>query len=161
MVQTSSVSRRAFLQSSIGVAAAWELEHAARALGLPEGTPVCNTSMAEQEVGPYYVASELVRRNVREGKPGLPLLLKLTVLDARTCKPLQNSAIDLWHCDALGLYAGFTKMNPAGVDPGGPPPGSDPNDFGPPPGFDPQHPHNRPGPRRAWCRRRPCTPPTR
>ena len=107
---------------------------------------MCNTVAAEQEVGPYYVADELVRRDVREGKPGLPLLLKLAVLDARTCEPLRNTAIDLWHCDALGLYAGFTKMNPMG--PGGPPSGSGPGGPGASPGagFDPQHPNNRPGP---------------
>jgi protocatechuate 3,4-dioxygenase beta subunit len=62
---------------------------------------VCNTVAAEQEVGPYYVADELVRRDVREDKPGLPLLLRLAVLDLHTCKPLSNAAIDIWHCDAL------------------------------------------------------------
>ncbi len=64
------------------------------------------------------------------------------VLDAHTCKPLSKVAVDVWHCDALGLYAGFTKQNPRG--PGGPPPGFGPG--GPPPSFDPQHPGNHPGP---------------
>ncbi len=146
MVQRSRVSRRAFLQRSLGVAAAWDLQRAAWALSLPQGSDICNTAAAEQEVGPYYVANELLRRNVREAKPGLPLLLKLAVLDVRTCQPLRNAAIDIWSCDALGLYAGYTKANPIGMGPGGPPPGFDPNRPGPPPGFDPQHPDNRPGP---------------
>jgi protocatechuate 3,4-dioxygenase beta subunit len=120
-------------------------------MGFSADAPVCNV-MAEQEVGPYYVANELLRTDIREGKPGLPLVLRLMVLDSRTCKPLTNAAIDIWHCDALGLYAGFTKMNPMGFGPGGPggpPPGFDPDHgppMGPPPGFDPQHPGNRPGP---------------
>jgi protocatechuate 3,4-dioxygenase beta subunit len=145
VVPSSGFSRRDFLQRSVATAAAWKLQRAAWALGFPQGAPVCNTVAAEQEVGPYYVANELLRRDVRDGKPGLRLLLKLNVLDVRTCRPLRSVAIDIWHCDALGLYAGFTKMNPVRMGPGGPPPGSDPDRQGPPPGFDPQHPGNRPG----------------
>ncbi len=146
MTREWSVSRRSFLERGVALAAVWKLQRAAWALGFAPETPVCNTAAAEQEVGPYYVPDELMRRDVREGKPGLPLLLKLAVLDARTCRPLQNAAVDIWHCDALGLYAGFTQINPTGGGPGGPPPGFDPQHPGPPPGFDPQHPGNRPGP---------------
>jgi protocatechuate 3,4-dioxygenase beta subunit len=149
MFKRSGLSRRVFLRGSVGVAAAWELQRAAWALGFSHETPVCNTVAAEQEVGPYYVADELVRSDVREGKAGLPLHLKLVVLDVRTCKPLRRAAIDMWHCDAVGLYAGFTKMDPTGMGPGGPNgpnPNFAPNHAGPPPDFDPQHPNNRPGP---------------
>ncbi len=150
MKTQNGVSRRRFLRNSVGVAASWELQRAAWALGFAQGTPICNTAAAEQEVGPYYVAEELLRPDIREGKPGLPLQLRLAVLDVRTCKPLPHAAIDIWHCDALGLYAGFTKMDPTGMGPGGPPPGFDHGrpgrPPGPPPGSDPQHPGNRPGP---------------
>lgn len=89
--------------------------------------------MPEQEVGPYYVADELLRSNITESKPGIPLTLRLAILDARTCKPLPNAAVDIWHCDALGIYSGYTK---ASMGPGGPPPGSGPDGGpdGPPPG---------------------------
>ena len=147
MIHGYAVSRRDFLQRTVGLASAWELKRTACTMGFAQEAPVCNTVTAEQEVGPYYVADELLRRDVREGKPGLPLQLKLAILDARTCKPLQGAAIDIWHCDALGLYAGFTKMDPTGMGPGGPPPGFGPDHGGPPPGFDPQHPDNRPCPR--------------
>ena len=155
MGDSTGFSRRKFLSNSVALATTWELQRAAWALGFPAGSPVCRLT-AEQEVGPYYVADEMVRADVREGKPGLPLTLRLAVIDLRTCRPLPRAAIDLWHCDALGLYAGFTKMDPTGMGPGGPGgPG------GPPPGFDsthpdpqhpdpqhpdPQHPGNRPGP---------------
>jgi protocatechuate 3,4-dioxygenase beta subunit len=46
-----------------------------------------------------------VRRNVTEGKAGVPLTLKLTVLDVSTCKPIKGAAVDIWHCDAVGTYA--------------------------------------------------------
>jgi protocatechuate 3,4-dioxygenase beta subunit len=59
----------------------------------------------EQTQGPYYLPGDKVRRNVTEGKPGVPLTLKLSVLDIATCKPIKGAAVDIWHCDALGTYA--------------------------------------------------------
>ena len=144
-----AISRRRFLASTAALATTLQLQRAARAAGLMADAQVC-TLAAEQEVGPYYVANELIRSDISEHKPGIPLSLRILVLDARTCKPISNAAVDVWHCDALGLYAGFTQQNPMGPGGpggpdgparfGGPPPG------GSPPGFDPQHPGNRPGP---------------
>lgn len=152
MVRGGGFSRRRFLRSSVALASAWELQRAAWALGFEKQAPVCALTQ-EQEVGPYYVAQELLRANIREDKPGVPLTLRLAVMDARTCKPLEGAAVDVWHCDALGVYAGFTKVVPMGMGPGGPggpPPGFGPNHpggpVGPRPGFDPQHPGARPGP---------------
>jgi protocatechuate 3,4-dioxygenase beta subunit len=56
--------------------------------------------------GPYYLPNERVRRNITEGRPGVPLLLRLTVVDASTCRPIRGAAVDVWHCDALGVYSG-------------------------------------------------------
>jgi protocatechuate 3,4-dioxygenase beta subunit len=84
----------------------------------------------ELTVGPYYVDYELMRRNIREGKPGIPLDLKIAILHARTCAPLAGAAVDLWHCDALGIYSSYTKMNPDAM---GPPPGMEGPDGMPPP----------------------------
>ena len=87
---------------------------------------VC-TLTAEQEVGPFYIESEMVRSRIAEDRKGVPLRLRLVVLDSRTCAPLRDAAIDQWHCDAMGLYSGFTKTSlglpPEGQGgPGGPPP---------------------------------------
>jgi protocatechuate 3,4-dioxygenase beta subunit len=57
--------------------------------------------------GPYYIAGERVRRNITDGRPGLPLALRLRVLDASTCKPIAGAAVDIWHADAGGVYSGF------------------------------------------------------
>ncbi len=57
--------------------------------------------------GPYYIAGEKVRRDIREGHPGTPLTLTLRVLDAATCEPIKNAAVDIWHADAAGNYSGF------------------------------------------------------
>jgi protocatechuate 3,4-dioxygenase beta subunit len=143
------VTRRRFLTSTLTVATTLELQRAARAFGFASDAEVCKL-MAEQEVGPYYVAGEMLRQDITEGKAGLPLSLRIAVLDVRTCKPLTGAAVDIWHCDALGLYSGFTKqslMGPGGPGgPGGPPPGPPPGGFGGPggPGGPPQsHPTDK------------------
>src|SRR6202451_1283831 len=129
-------SRRRLVASGLAAAASLKLR-AAQGVGFTERAMVCRL-VPEQEVGPYYVPGEILRSDITEGKRGVPLQLRVLVLDARTCKPLPNAAVDLWHCDALGLYSGFTKQNPMG--PGGPPPRFDPQNpgpsdrMGPPPG---------------------------
>lgn len=144
MLPTPPFTRRRFVSGTLALATTLQLQRAARALGLSGVPEVCRL-LPEQEVGPYYVADELLRSDISEARPGLPLSLRLVVLDSRTCRPIPDAALDIWHCDALGLYSGYTRMNPMGPGgPGGPPPGDRPP--GPPPGFDPQHPGNHPGP---------------
>ena len=57
--------------------------------------------------GPYYIAGEKLRRDIREGHPGTLLTLNLKVLDASTYKPLKGAAVEIWHADAAGDYSGF------------------------------------------------------
>jgi len=61
----------------------------------------------EQTEGPYYIPNEKVRRNITEGRPGTALALRLTVVDASTCRPIKGAAVDIWHADASGVYSGF------------------------------------------------------
>ncbi len=97
------------------------------------GTPAC-TLTAEQEEGPYYIDDETLRRDITEGKPGVPLLLAVALVNSRSCEPLRNAALDIWHCDASGVYSGFTANSPdGGMPPGGPPGGR--RGGPPPPGF--------------------------
>ena len=60
----------------------------------------------EQTEGPYYVEDAAVRRNVTEGKPGVALTLRLTVVNVATCRPIKGAAVEIWHCDASGVYSG-------------------------------------------------------
>jgi protocatechuate 3,4-dioxygenase beta subunit len=57
--------------------------------------------------GPFYIAGEKVRRDIRDGHPGTVLTLRLRVLDASSCKPIKGAAVDVWHADAAGNYSGF------------------------------------------------------
>jgi protocatechuate 3,4-dioxygenase beta subunit len=63
----------------------------------------------EQTEGPYYIANEKMRRNITEGRPGAPLVLRLFVVDASTCRPIKGAAVDIWHADAGGVYSGFSS----------------------------------------------------
>ena len=60
----------------------------------------------EQTEGPYYVEDAAVRRNVTDGKPGVPLALRLTVVNVASCRPIKGAAVEIWHCDAGGAYSG-------------------------------------------------------
>jgi protocatechuate 3,4-dioxygenase beta subunit len=71
----------------------------------------------EQEEGPYYVDFGKARRDVTEGKTGVPLQLRVALVDAKRCEPLEAAAVDIWHCDATGIYSGFTA-NGGGDDAG-------------------------------------------
>jgi protocatechuate 3,4-dioxygenase beta subunit len=63
----------------------------------------------EQTAGPFYLDDHRLRRNIREGRPGVPLTLRLTVVDVSTCRPIKGAAVDVWHCDARGIYSGTTQ----------------------------------------------------
>lgn len=39
------------------------------------------------------------------------LRLAFRVVDISTCLPIPNAAIDIWHCDALGIYSHFINAN--------------------------------------------------
>ena len=64
--------------------------------------------------GPYFVDSQLDRSDIRvepsDGsiKPGVPLTLAFTISQIANggCTSLANAKIDVWHCDALGVYSG-------------------------------------------------------
>ena len=74
--------------------------------GVASGVVSCVLT-PEQTEGPYYIDGEKLRRNITEGKAGIPLTLRLKVVNASTCKPIRGALVDIWHADALGVYSGF------------------------------------------------------
>jgi protocatechuate 3,4-dioxygenase beta subunit len=79
------------------------------ALGADADAETTATCILTPEVteGPYWIDENLTRRDIREGKPGLPLVLQLTIVSAKTCKPIRGADVEIWHCDAAGSYSGF------------------------------------------------------
>lgn len=78
---------------------------AAPAARAGNGPPPACTLTPELTEGPFYLDVDLVRRDITEGRPGTPLRVTLTVVDADACSPLPNVAVDVWHCDANGDYS--------------------------------------------------------
>ena len=73
--------------------------------------PACQLS-PEQIAGPYFRNPKLIRRNISEGVDGIPLVLRLTIVDAMTGQPVTGAVVDIWHCNARGAYSGWSKINP-------------------------------------------------
>lgn len=137
------LSRRTLLIGGLGsVGAAFSFPQAPAIIASEHRTasPGCTLS-GEVTEGPYYVDRRLVRTDITEGCPGVPLRLRVTVLDVNRCAPVRNAAVDLWHCDASGVYSGYTKAKlmgpPGGRGPGGPPPSGPWRDLNGPPRREP------------------------
>ncbi|MGJ7906625.1 intradiol ring-cleavage dioxygenase [Actinopolyspora sp. H202] len=71
----------------------------------------------EQMEGPYYLDYRILRRNITEHKRGIDLLLNIIVVDAARCEPLPEIAVDIWHCDALGVYSSYTEYDDGEIPP--------------------------------------------
>lgn len=67
----------------------------------------------QQTEGPYFVEAGLNRSDIRSDpasgavKEGIPLRLAFQVseVSAIACVPLEGAIVDIWHCDALGVYS--------------------------------------------------------
>src|SRR5437773_426917 len=67
----------------------------------------------EQTEGPYFVDERLNRSDIRSDPSddsvieGVPLQLALRVHEIRGkgCLPLAGAIVDIWHCDARGVYS--------------------------------------------------------
>ena len=73
--------------------------------GVASGEIACVLAPEATE-GPFYLDDARVRRNITEGRPGTPLMLRLKVVDASSCRAIRNASVDVWHCDAGGAYSG-------------------------------------------------------
>ena len=74
---------------------------------------------AEQTEGPYYFDADSIRSDIREDREGTRLRLAVRVRDAGSCESLRNAVVDVWHCDAVGVYSGFEAASTGGGPGGG------------------------------------------
>ncbi|MEV6812270.1 intradiol ring-cleavage dioxygenase [Micromonospora sp. NPDC051296] len=95
--------------------------------------------------GPYYFDADKIRSDLREDREGVRLRLAIRVQDSEQCGPLPNAVVEIWHCDAAGLYSGAEAQSsgangasgggtPPSGGPGGTPPSGGPAGGGAPPG---------------------------
>jgi hypothetical protein len=77
------------------------------------GIPTCVLA-PESVQGPYYLPDELVRADMRESQPGVPLLVDLQVFDANSCETIEGVVVDFWHANATGVYGGYASQGTDG-----------------------------------------------
>lgn len=88
--------------------------------GWPNKAPAVSSTLRslcivrpEQTEGPYFVDERLNRFDIRvdpttgQVTPGTPLALTLQVmrLSEGDCQPLAGAQVDIWQCDAAGVYS--------------------------------------------------------
>ena len=80
--------------------------------GMAQSLPACVVT-PEQMEGPFFTDVRLNRSDIRSDptdksvKEGVPLALNLRVsaVGNAGCTPLAGATVDLWHCDAAGVYS--------------------------------------------------------
>lgn len=95
------------------------LEKAVPALpGETPWMPACIVTPAQTE-GPYFVDEKLNRIDIRpdpgtgkisEGSP-LDLEMRVHRVANGACTPMAGAMVDIWQCDAMGLYSDVRDMN--------------------------------------------------
>ncbi|KAI1853982.1 hypothetical protein JX265_003695 [Neoarthrinium moseri] len=70
----------------------------------------------ETTQGPYYVSGEYVRRDIRESQTGVDVVADYQVIDVNTCEPIPNAYLEIWHCNATGVYSGVSSTGQGGLD---------------------------------------------
>jgi protocatechuate 3,4-dioxygenase beta subunit len=81
----------------------------------PTSLPACIVR-PEQTEGPYFVDEMLNRSDIRsdpatgivEEGALLDLTIRLSQVSASACTALPGATVDIWHCDALGVYSGVS-----------------------------------------------------
>ena len=92
---------------------------AADVLALLDVAGTC-TLAQEATQGPYWSDVDSIRSDLREDRPGTTLTLALRVQDISECSaggeaaPVANSVVEIWHCDAGGVYSGFESGSTGG-----------------------------------------------
>jgi protocatechuate 3,4-dioxygenase beta subunit len=70
----------------------------------------------ETIIGPYWVSGEMIRSNITDSEPGVPLHLDIQFVDIDSCEPVPRMVVDLWHANATGVYSGVSAQGQGGLD---------------------------------------------
>lgn len=111
MPALTTLDRRTLLRALSLAPLAAALPQAVLAEVATSGLITTDVCMLQTEVteGPFYIDPRLLRADITEGRPGLPLQLRLQVVTA-DCRPVAGARVDVWHCDAQGVYSGVENL---------------------------------------------------
>lgn len=74
--------------------------------------PECVAKPA-QTLGPFPNKANLNRSDIRAGRAGAALRLRLRVSTVFGCIPVSGAIVELWQCDALGNYSEYSNFGTA------------------------------------------------
>lgn len=118
-IPIASTFKRREVLGFIGGTVAVSLAGCSRGLSKPTNTsqelaanPAC-VIKPQQTEGPYFVEERLNRSDIRSDpadgsvQPGVPLqvVFRVSQVGDRSCTPLKGAIVDVWHCNALGVYS--------------------------------------------------------
>ena len=111
----STLDRRAVLRA-LSLAPLAILPSGLAAQAETAGLSTTDVCLLQKELteGPFYLDPKLVRVDITEGRAGLPMQLRLQVVTA-DCAPIVGARVDVWHCDAQGVYSGVKNLG-GGID---------------------------------------------
>ncbi|HYT97952.1 MAG TPA: intradiol ring-cleavage dioxygenase [Casimicrobiaceae bacterium] len=119
--QRYRVARRRSRREALSLIGALSLLPFDAVRGADMNPPLSCIATPTQTEGPYFVDEHLNRVDIRSDplsgivKEGVPLKLRLfaQAIAAGACTPLAGAVIDVWHCDAAGVYS---DVNDAGAN---------------------------------------------
>jgi uncharacterized protein (TIGR03437 family) len=122
MKETKMMTRRSTLAALAGAGAAAYFIPAWNETVEAADTVTCAAATPTVTEGPYWVDEKLFRSDIRTdpatgvARAGTPLTLTIAVqnLSSSACSPLTGAYIDIWHCDAKGIYSDESTYNPGG-----------------------------------------------
>jgi protocatechuate 3,4-dioxygenase beta subunit len=86
-----------------------------------DAATVCSVNTPTVTEGPYWVDEKLFRSDIRTDpatgvvRQGIPLALTINVVNSNAnCAALAGAYVDIWHCDAIGIYSDESTYNPGG-----------------------------------------------
>jgi len=111
------LSRRLLLGGGLATAGAGLAASCAQASSVsgvsPEDEGVCLITPQATE-GPYWFDPNLDRSDIRDGRAGIPLAIRVRVVEGADCAPIPDAEVHIWHCDAQGIYSGYDGQGPTG-----------------------------------------------
>lgn len=63
---------------------------------------------SRQVEGPFFFPAPN-RSNVVEDREGQPLSLQFQIVNHPDCTPVAGAVVEIWHCDAEGIYSGYPE----------------------------------------------------
>jgi protocatechuate 3,4-dioxygenase beta subunit len=73
----------------------------------PIDDDICILTSSQTE-GPFFISSP-IRKNVIEDRQGKEMLLRMQIVNYPVCTPIEGAIIEIWHCDAEGIYSGYPE----------------------------------------------------